>query len=305
MKPYLIVAPHYDRRSGGIKSLHRLCHLLNSNGQTAYITGNGSPPDYNVKHPNTLSKQQLKELQMEGVVVYPDYIVECNPLQFTHVVRWFLGITQNGLDGELVFSYSKDHNFNNVQIYDNLMIIHIEDFFNIPQIENRTKKCFYVGKGTGTTMLPETNDCVQIHFGYPNTREELAELFKTSTVFYTYDNLTALTIEAVLCGCPVIILANTVTPKETIINNPFYKYGVGFYGDNIDINKLKQETLLGAASIRNTLLNGYINELRNFIEKTQNMKNEYKENLGPHYHSPHPWINAGFFPDFFSLFKER
>ena len=37
MKKYVIVAPSFVPNSGGIKVLHRLCHVLNEAGQEAYI----------------------------------------------------------------------------------------------------------------------------------------------------------------------------------------------------------------------------------------------------------------------------
>ena len=300
-KSYCICAPHYDRRSSGIKALYVLCHKLNNLGYDAYITGSPRDSGYNCKDVFSLSPDQLKDLQLNGVVVYPDYIINGNPLKFTHVVRWFLGITQETLEHELVFSMSPSHNFQ-VQAKHNLMMLDVEPYFKLPEIENRTKKCFRVGKGSAIPRLPITDGCIEITADYPSNRVELAKLLQESEVLYTYDNFTFLITEAILCGCPVVILGNPITEKENLKDNVLFKYGAGFYDDpDLDIQKLKEEIPL-QIELWNQLMETSKQELLTFIELTQNMNNEYVEDS--RYIHPHPWIALGFWNDFFSLFKE-
>jgi glycosyltransferase involved in cell wall biosynthesis len=310
-KKYLIVAPHYDRRSSGIKALYVLCSRLNSLGYEAYITGEKSP------YPNTkrvwdLNKEELKDLQLNGVVVYPDHIVNKNPLRFTNVVRWFLGITQEAPENELVFSMSPSHNFT-VQAKYNLMMLDIEPFFKFPEVENRSHKCFRVGKGSAIYRSPLTNGCTEITADFPMSREGLAYLLQSSKIFYTYDNFTLLMLEALLCGCPVVILGYPITEKKNIIGNVLNKYGTRFheeisFDDNgipLNYDEMKSEIPQQITLYNELMLNAH-QELLKFIELTQNMPDVYVEDLGAHTPSnPHPWIAMGFWNDFFTLFSER
>ena len=302
-KDYLIVAPHYDRRSSGIKALYLLCGRLNDLGYNAYITGDPRDCGYNCKSVMHLTPVQLKDLQLNGVVVYPDYIVNGNPLRFTNVVRWFLGITQSAPEHELVFSMSPSHNFQEIAEH-NLMMLEVEPFFKLPEVENRTKKCFRVGKGSAISRLSITNDCIEITANYPSTRQELAQLLQECEVMYTYDNFTFLITEAILCGCPVVILGHPITAKENIIDNVLFRYGTGFYEDYSPelLIKLKRE-IPKQIELWNELMETSKKELLTFTELTQNMNNEYVEDLC--LPKPHPWIALGFWSDFFSLFKER
>jgi len=222
-RPYLIVAPGFAHQSGGIKVLHRLCHLLNQRGFTAYITGAKAPLHYegycNTRSINELSKEELSYLQNRGIVVYPD-IIPGNPLCFTTVVRWFVGLTCKAPPFEMVFSYS-EHLRVHGSAENNLMIWHIEDFFQEPATENRTIKCFRVGKGTSIPKVPETEDAIEITNFYPPRREELARLFQCSEVFYSYDECTILNSEARLCGCPVVVLGYTNIPEDFYKGDPF------------------------------------------------------------------------------------
>lgn len=301
-RSYLCCAPHYDRRSSGIKALYVLADRLNNLGYDAYITGDPRDSGYNCKSVYTLNTEQLKDLQLNGVVVYPDNIVNGNPLRFTNVVRWFLGITCETPDHELSFSMSPSHNFNVVAPY-NLMVLDIEPFFKLPEVENRTKKCFRVGKGSAIPRVPITDGCIEVTAEYPSNRQELAKLLQESEVFYTYDNFTLMIIESILCGCPVVIIGEAVTSKENLIGNVQMTYGMGFYDDpDLDINKLKEAIPL-QIELWNELVETSKQELLTFIELTQNMNNEYVEDLGSP--EPHPWIALGFWSDFFKLFKER
>jgi hypothetical protein len=44
MKPYLIVSHDYTRFSAGVRALHLLCHHLNENGLSAYVTSHVTGP---------------------------------------------------------------------------------------------------------------------------------------------------------------------------------------------------------------------------------------------------------------------
>jgi hypothetical protein len=45
-------------------------------------------------------------------------------------------------------------------------------------------------------------------------RNELGKLFRASKVLYCFDNSTALTYEAAMCGCPVVIIPDGTQKRE-------------------------------------------------------------------------------------------
>jgi hypothetical protein len=243
---------------------------------------------------------------MNGVVVYTDNI-SGNPLRFTNVVRWFLAYTNPAPEHELSFSFNIAHNITSTTKH-NLMMCEIEPYFKLPDVENRTQKCYRVGKGHGWPLIPITNGCIEITYSCPNTRQELASLLQSSSVMYTYDHQTILITEALLCGCPVVIIGCKDENKKNVASNLMWKYGTGFYNEGFnqdDLVKLKNEIPLQIELYKEIAL-GWEKELSDFINLTENMSNNYVEDLGIHNASnPHPWIAAGFWPDFFSLFKER
>src|SRR5206468_9783222 len=77
----------YTHRSGGIRALHRLCHLLNEAGYSARLLPNrldlpfATNPAWNTPlHSGSIG---------DGIVIYPE-VVSGNPLLARRVVRWAL-----------------------------------------------------------------------------------------------------------------------------------------------------------------------------------------------------------------------
>ena len=92
---YLIFAPAWTDKSSGVRVLHLLCHLLNTNWEKAYLVP--TEAEY-VRNPffdtplfleATNSIDALKRSGQDFVVVYPD-IVKGNPLGASKVVRYLL-----------------------------------------------------------------------------------------------------------------------------------------------------------------------------------------------------------------------
>ncbi len=224
--PYYIVAPRYTRTSAGIKVLHLLCHALNRLGERAYIiTHPYCPPPFVVTNPefNTplLTKHILDndyEAGLSPIVIYPETVTG-NPFLAPFVVRYVLnfpgllgGATHYDPD-EFCVAYSE-------HLAQSLPDCRMSLFFpaSDPRVFNpyprvpRQGSCFYAGKYKyfhGGELFDITRDSVEITRDRPEsqTPEQIADLFRRSEVFYTYDN-TALAIEALLCECPVVFLPN-------------------------------------------------------------------------------------------------
>ncbi len=208
--PYLIISPPYYPSSAGVRMMHALCHYLNESGYDAYIATDKVNPEWNEKQP---SQKIFSHLVYDGIVVYPE-IVTGNPLDASVVVRYILN--HPGLLGgdkeydlsEILFTCNGETLRKYVPSDDHILCIPlIENFFRDEGLP-RKGGCFYVGKGFNIPRIPETEGMKEIT---GIDRREVANILKTSEVFYTYDNFTLLIEEAKKCGCPVVIVGEEVS----------------------------------------------------------------------------------------------
>jgi hypothetical protein len=290
MREYLLAFPGYTGNCGGIRFGHKLCHMLNERGYKAYITGDYTNPLWNTPKAKELSQEKLRDLQHNGIIIYPD-IIPNNPVNFTHCVKWWMGSSQLNPINQLVFSFSEMHDvvFKNEN---HLFIWDVEDFFKDPEIENRHGSCVYSGKGNGidNEPVPETGTatvrapgCYMITAGDPPNRQALANLLKSVEVMYCFDNLTFMMTEARLCGVPVILIGHRTIPREDFIKkDEFSQFGIGMYEDKPDIKKLKAEIPLFREAYQKRVEKTEI-EFNKFIELTQswNPNNIFVEDVGP------------------------
>jgi len=186
--PYIIMAPPYRNSSAGVRALYELRRHLEERGYEAKIFQGGNAP------PN-------------AIVVYPETVTG-NPMKGSVVVRYVLNYP--GLLGgekeydskDIIFTYASTF-YPDVPV---LTIPVIEDFFYDKGLP-RSGGCFWIGKGAGLVEeIPETKGLVEITPDWPDNREQLAALFNTMEVFYSYDDCTALVTEAERCGCRVVVI---------------------------------------------------------------------------------------------------
>jgi hypothetical protein len=299
LREYLIATPGYASMCGGIKSLHKLAHMLNQRGYKAYVTGDYCNPEFNTPMAKLLSQEHLRDLQHNGIIVYPD-IVPNNPCKFTHVVKYWLGITQNATPNTLQFTMSEHHKVIDAdKVFGTLMIWHVENFFKLPDVEDRKSPCWYPGKGGNLPKIEGLDHGTFITAGLPPTRQELAHILQHATIFYTYDSCTVLIQEARLCGCPVQIVGFWPFDKERIKQDPFGTDGVRYLGDEIDLEKMKSELSLFRERYAEMEAKTE-KELDIFIEATQswNPNNIFVEDNGPYLHTIYGHQN-------FDLWKTR
>jgi hypothetical protein len=227
--PYYIVALPYTRFSAGVKALHLLCHHLNQRGHSASIlplSDTSVLQRVDFCNPELLTPlltlalaRQHYEDARTPIIIYPE-IVSGAPFGGACVVRYVLNYP--GLLGgdktfdqdDLCFSYSKilGQHTNNPE---NILFIPASDehVFHPPTTESkRSGTCFYASKYQKThkgKLFDITKESLEITSGLPGSQspEEIAEIFRKSELFYTYEN-TALAIEATLCGCPAVFLPN-------------------------------------------------------------------------------------------------
>lgn len=264
-----IYAPDYDANSGGSVVLHRLCHLINQvDGFNAYLV----PRKGELIHLYPFQKclrsilltcylyfKRFKKFKMnplwdtsvkklskitnnKAIAVYPE-VTFGNPLQAKNVVRWFLH--QPGhfckafqfAPDELYFKFNsaiKDFNYCYSKTSENeLKVIYYPlDIYNTENITERTIDCHLVRKGKHKEKIHSENS-VEID---QMTHEEIASIFKKSRRFISYDDYTAYSIFAILCGCESIVIPDENCSKEDWYPNETDRFGIAYGLDESELD---------------------------------------------------------------------
>lgn len=229
---YIIVAPQYACNSAGIKILYELSYQLNVHGCESYVLEWNGLEQRLDRYRTCSANFALNAIANGHWVVYAE-IVKGNPLKAKNVIRYVLNVP--GLLGgdktydssELLFSwnsYISKHSWNSPILRTPCIDLSICKDNGLP----RKGTCFMVYKGWNVPRRPELEQ-TEIKGQY--NQQQLFDLFNVSEVFYTYDDMTAATDEARLCGCPVVIL-NENSDKHDLLNEN--KYGLAFNLSELD-----------------------------------------------------------------------
>ena len=286
--PYYIVTHPYTRVSAGIKCLHLLCHNLNLRGYPAYLIPLGEAAEFSNEdacEPDFLTPiltRRVARRHFESgrtpVTIYPE-IVPGNPYAAPCVVRYVLNFP--GLLGgdksysgeELCFGYSKVL-AECVNAPENILFIPASDsrvFYPPAETAPRLGTCYYATKfkreHAGETF-EVTKDSIEITARMPDSQspKEIADLFRRSELFYTYEN-TALAIEATLCGCPAVFLPNPHL-QSIIASEELGSDGVAWGDSPEEVARAKASVGAAIKNYEKSILNFHEN-LSKFIEKTQ------------------------------------
>ncbi len=284
--PFYIVAPPYVRISAGVRVLHLLCHSLNRLGHTAYLLMYPAMPwrahqiCADLMTPvltHDVAKSHF-ERGLSPIMVYPETVAG-NPFGSPCIVRYvlnfpgLLGGNKVYADDELCFSYGEvlaAHTRNPTNILF-LPAIDTRNYYPPSGGQKRSGTCFYADKyqvAHKGKLFDITKDSIEITRDKPDsqTPQQIAELFRKSELFYVYEN-TALAIEAVLCGCPVVFLPNEhltdmIALKE--IGNDGYAWGA----DPIEIARAKATVAQGAQNYLKSYT-AYWEDLDKFIKQSK------------------------------------
>lgn len=224
--PYYIVTARYTRTSAGIKALHLLCHALNRMGEQAFLITNPYFLPYLSANPafNTpvLTKRIMDHHRAEGltpITIYPESI-RGNPMKAPLIVRYvlnyagLLGGDEQFHESEYCISYSEAIAASIPNSRQTIFIPASDPNFFVPPEPGAAREgaCFYAGKyknyhgGKTFAITDGLTEIVRDREGQ-QTPEQLRELFQRCERFYCYEN-SALALEAMLCGCPVVFLPN-------------------------------------------------------------------------------------------------
>lgn len=240
MKKFLISTHGFDMGIGGLKVLHKLCHLLNERGYDAYLIPlNFNLPfavyeGYNVK----MVTQEVLDNLDDVIVVYPESWYG-NYLNAPNVVRWMIGFPSEvhintWSDSDLWFWYlpfyiTEKYNKNS----DNFLYIgesHSDIFFD-RKLE-RTGSCWTLRKAQDRVQPSQyvhPADSKFIPYHAAGDLVGLSTTFNLSEQFYCYDNYTYMSIQSLMCNTDTIIVPHTKS-KEEFFNgfelNKYLAYGI-------------------------------------------------------------------------------
>lgn len=271
---------------GGVKVLHKLCHILNSKGHNAVLfpVSNGSPyyAVYSEYNTPIITEEQLSNLD-DYIVIYPENLrgEEVNALNVKKFVRWLLNDpneylpTWNSTDEIIYFSdLYKIHKdpvtksiINNPKSNFDRNLCVFEFHKNIFYNKNLLRKgsCFAYRKCPPEYRRPiHPSDSIEIEWNDVGDLIRMSNLFNKTERFYCYDDATFLAVQAAMCGCEVIVVPFRFTKDEWLNKNPsFCKFGIA-YGDSE--NELQHAKLT-------------LNQLNEEIEKFEKQSDEEVESF--------------------------
>lgn len=270
----LVYSQNFDSKNGGVVVLHRLVHLINTTTEhEAFLVPNSldltiskysivglkKKLKHNKKVKRYTTKPQwitpvLDSLQgidlSQTIVVYPE-ITSGNPLNAKNVVRWLLhqpahfsGQINYG-ENELIFKFNsaiKDFSLPNSKTSEQELkvIYYPTDLYNeegVQPYQERTLTCHAIRKGKHKPKVhPEDSILID-----SLSHEEVARLFKQTKRFISYDDYTAYSIFANLCGCESIVVPDSDTTIEQWYPNITDRYGIA-YGFNEEQLKWAKDT---------------------------------------------------------------
>jgi hypothetical protein len=239
MKPIIIYTYDFDMGIGGIKVMHKLCHLLNEFGYESYLMPIHIRDEFLTYYDNTpiITEDLLNDIE-NCIVIYPEG-VKYNPLNSKHVVRWILGPPRE----EDIITYSKDdmilwymdyYYLEHVGQRNNQLFItefHEDIFFN--QNQTRTGSSYCIRKCKDPKFIhPEDSVFIPYHSG--GDLIALSNLYNQTEKFYCYDNYTFLSVQAAMCGCISIVVPDGLKSKDDwLTGSRLNQYGIAYGEDDI------------------------------------------------------------------------
>ncbi|MDD1974996.1 glycosyltransferase [Pseudomonas tussilaginis] len=273
-QPYYLHAPDYRRSSAGIRVMHMLCDALNRSGQEAYVTAKVLNPELMTPRLTDEVVAQHQSQGLEPIMVYPE-ITDGNPLQGNTVVRYLLNqpgfIRGKGVyeEDDVLFSYTKPLLQPGMED-DRVLYLPGPDLrvFCPPSDPAKRipgKVCYYQGRAgqapVDKSLLPP--DAIEITSRWPQTWEDLADLFQQCEYFYCTE-ASALAGEAALCGCLGVVMPNRWAPLKLEST----AYGVAWGTDPVELERARSTNHL----LRERLLKAQVDfwpALDHFIDVTQ------------------------------------
>jgi len=227
----------FDRTSGGVIALHKLCHDLRALGEDAYISH--GPGCYTLNTP--LYIPNLKELKNDFIVVYPEVVLG-NPLNCPRVVRWILNTP--GAFGEttfykeeqktdLIYKISSNFDYSGIGVRMGILSTLYTDYSIYKNYGySRNGSCYLIKKGK---VKEKFHDETSLHLDVSADWESIALIFNTKSIFYCYDTASYWSALAALCGCVCLVIPDgEKSATEWHKYFPHFDYGVAYGTDELE-----------------------------------------------------------------------
>jgi len=237
---FVVVAPAYSSRSGGIMVLHQLCTELNRAG---YKTGlvlitEGSQANQGFKfcysnspeflEPDGIcydyftdqSTSKIQEFINNSIAIYPD-IIKGNPLNSKFFCTYVLGVPKFKVESQYTIRFSR------LYIEECDFTLHksfIDPCMNDHGTRHWTERQLnltYIGKGREFLECYTLPGTILIERDWPQTKNELALLLKNCKYLYTWDCISSTNYDAVLCGAVPIMMHDLQLPRTTLNTSEF------------------------------------------------------------------------------------
>lgn len=247
---YVIYSGPYISNSAGVHCLHKLCDELNRRGYPSFTT-RGVVAASHLNAP-IIDVDSAKALCARGFIAIYGETEAGNALGASTMVRWvlnrpgLLGGDEVFADSELVFSYSDAFSpYIKNRIAGKLYMPTIDRnlfYCDDADLNARSLTCYYVGKSTWKDGYCDPEQSFEITRRLPEKRE-LGKLFRASKLLYCFDNSTAIIYEALLCGCPVVIIPDGTQTKADFQQLELGADGIAWGLNEIDGKRVDVATL--------------------------------------------------------------
>ena len=278
--PYYILAPDYRESSAGVKVMHHLCHLLNEQGEEAYIVG-AQNLDRSLRTPTLTpeTSSRHKEEQRLPIAVYPE-IVTGNPLNARVCVRYMLnkegvinGNSMHAGPDDLFFYYSPAFTPTPRGQFDYLRLnTHDLELFKPDPDCPKMGPLLYLNRIPQSSIefagLPQDIEILSNQSPLPLS--ELVRKLQGATVLYSYESSATCTL-AMLCGCPVVAMTHPEYEQLGFSSQTLSPYGGRGYAltDSEDALEAARATLPAFRAALGRLRVHTLRELGVLIRKTQ------------------------------------
>ena len=233
MSKIIIVAPPYSPFSHGICVMHALYVTLLRLGFESYMVfysedsdGNYSlhkavdrrfySPEAPTFIPPIKDKYNIYEFAEDAIVIYPEIITN-NLLHSRYVIRYFLN-RSGAINGRTVLMDTTDY----IVAFDALYHENPHDILCLPPVVSWLEDCdyanqkyydvIYYGKGPKYTTCTNSFRAIEISRTWPTSKTQLRSLLRYSRFFYTWDIVSATTLDAIASN--VIPIHLTELPYE-------------------------------------------------------------------------------------------
>lgn len=287
--------------------MHLIAHHLVEQGQEAYLHTPSINPELKApKLTQAIAGRHARE-GLTPIVMYSESLFG-NPLRAACVVRYvgnFLGLLGGPKSfpaEELLLWHSKDLAEGVERGKDPLVLsvptsdTHI--FYPPEPGSERPLSCFYASKlklfhrANPNDFFATPADCIEITRDLPTsqTPAEIAEIFRRSSIFYAFEN-TTLSLEAMLCGCPVQLIPNPYFSKPLFIE-PIGMDGMAFGFDPKEQLRATQSLPRVADSFENSK-KIFSENLQKFIHVSQSHSQGFRQSAQIKFIQPCPAIGKG------------